>query len=169
MAKTRRLLQRPRRLGIADAQPRQLHALLVFVDQRLERHLAGVWQRLEIVALDQIGTMLSPCSPRMRAATCVGGAPALAGLTDTTTVASCGSMIRTRSALASVGTAGIPYQDAYLKAILDEAGVDPSSVEEINVGFSLGPAMITKKVDATLGAFWNVEGLELRERLNIQR
>ena len=26
------------------------------------------------VALDQIGTMLSPCSPRMRAATCVGAA-----------------------------------------------------------------------------------------------
>ena len=25
------------------------------------------------VALDQIGTMLSPCSPRIRAETCVGG------------------------------------------------------------------------------------------------
>jgi putative hydroxymethylpyrimidine transport system substrate-binding protein len=60
-----------------------------------------------------------------------------------------------------VGTAGIPYQSAYLKAILDKAGVDASSVEEINVGFNLGPAMITKKVDATLGAFWNYEGVQL--------
>jgi putative hydroxymethylpyrimidine transport system substrate-binding protein len=60
-----------------------------------------------------------------------------------------------------VGTAGIPYQSAYLKAILDEAGVDPASVDEVNVGFSLGPAMITKKVDATLGAFWNYEGVQL--------
>jgi putative hydroxymethylpyrimidine transport system substrate-binding protein len=60
-----------------------------------------------------------------------------------------------------VGTAGIPYQSAYLKAILDKAGVDPADVEEINVGFNLGPAMISKRVDATLGAFWNYEGVEL--------
>ncbi|MDQ3740893.1 MAG: ABC transporter substrate-binding protein [Actinomycetota bacterium] len=60
-----------------------------------------------------------------------------------------------------VGTAGIPYQSAYLKAILDEAGVDPADVEEVNVGFNLGPAMITKRVDATLGAFWNYEGVQL--------
>jgi putative hydroxymethylpyrimidine transport system substrate-binding protein len=62
----------------------------------------------------------------------------------------------------TVGTAGIPYQSAYLKAILDRAGVDPSSVKEVNVGFNLVPAMKTKKVDATLGAFWNYEGVQLR-------
>ena len=61
-----------------------------------------------------------------------------------------------------VGTAGIPYQSAYLKAILARAGVDPSSVREVNVGFNLVPAMKTKKVDATLGAFWNYEGVQLR-------
>ena len=63
-----------------------------------------------------------------------------------------------------VGTAGIPYQSAYLKAILDEAGVDAADVEEINVGFNLGPAMISKRVDATLGAFWNYEGVELERQ-----
>jgi putative hydroxymethylpyrimidine transport system substrate-binding protein len=62
----------------------------------------------------------------------------------------------------TVGTAGIPYQSAYLKAILDRAGVAPSSVKEVNVGFNLVPAMKTKKVDATLGAFWNYEGVQLR-------
>ena len=62
----------------------------------------------------------------------------------------------------TVGTAGIPYQSAYLKAILERAGVDPSSVKEVNVGFNLVPAMKTKKVDATLGAFWNYEGVQLR-------
>jgi putative hydroxymethylpyrimidine transport system substrate-binding protein len=61
----------------------------------------------------------------------------------------------------TVGTAGIPYQSAYLKAILDQAHVDPSSVKEVNVGFNLVPAMKTKKVDATLGAFWNYEGVQL--------
>jgi putative hydroxymethylpyrimidine transport system substrate-binding protein len=60
-----------------------------------------------------------------------------------------------------VGTAGIPYQSAYLKAILEKAGVDPADVEEVNVGFNLAPAMLTKRVDATLGAFWNYEGVQL--------
>jgi putative hydroxymethylpyrimidine transport system substrate-binding protein len=63
-----------------------------------------------------------------------------------------------------VGTAGIPYQSAYLKTILARAHVPQSSVKETNVGASLLPAMLSGKVDATLGAFWNVEGVELRQR-----
>ena len=63
-----------------------------------------------------------------------------------------------------VGTAGIPYQSAYLGAILDKAGVPRETVEEINVGFNLGPAMISKRVDATLGAFWNYEGVQLERQ-----
>jgi putative hydroxymethylpyrimidine transport system substrate-binding protein len=63
-----------------------------------------------------------------------------------------------------VGTAGIPYQSAYLRTILERARVNPSSVKETNVGASLLPAMLSGKVDATLGAFWNVEGVELRQR-----
>jgi putative hydroxymethylpyrimidine transport system substrate-binding protein len=63
-----------------------------------------------------------------------------------------------------VGTAGIPYQSAYLKTILARANVPPGSVKETNVGASLLPAMLSGKVDATLGAFWNVEGVELRQR-----
>ena len=61
-----------------------------------------------------------------------------------------------------VGTAGIPYQTEYLTTILREAGVPRDSVEEINVGFNLTPAMLSRRVDATLGAFWNVEGVQLR-------
>jgi len=63
-----------------------------------------------------------------------------------------------------VGTAGIPYQSAYLQTILDRANVPESSVKETNVGASLLPAMLSGKVDATLGGFWNVEGIELRQR-----
>jgi putative hydroxymethylpyrimidine transport system substrate-binding protein len=63
-----------------------------------------------------------------------------------------------------VGTAGIPYQSAYLQTILKAAGVDAGSVEEINVGFNLTPAMLSKKVDATLGSFWNYEGVDLERR-----
>ena len=63
-----------------------------------------------------------------------------------------------------VGTAGIPYQDAYLETILERAGVDPRRVRTIDVGFNLVPALLSKRVDATLGAFWNVEGVELERR-----
>jgi putative hydroxymethylpyrimidine transport system substrate-binding protein len=63
-----------------------------------------------------------------------------------------------------VGTSGIPYQSAYLKTILDTAGVDPGSVKETNVGFNLVPAMLSGRVDATLGAFWNYEGTDLKRR-----
>ena len=62
----------------------------------------------------------------------------------------------------TVGTAGIPYQSAYLRTILEKAGVDPGAVKEVNVGFNLTSAMVSKKVDATIGAFWNVEGVELQ-------
>ncbi len=72
--------------------------------------------------------------------------------------------IRSPSDLAgkTVGTAGIDYQSAYLRTILREAGVDPRTVRERNVGFSLSPALLTRRVDAVLGAFWNYEGTELR-------
>jgi putative hydroxymethylpyrimidine transport system substrate-binding protein len=61
-----------------------------------------------------------------------------------------------------VGTAGIPYQSAYLQTILQRAAVPVDSVKETNVGFNLVPAMLSKRVAATLGAFWNVEGVQLR-------
>jgi putative hydroxymethylpyrimidine transport system substrate-binding protein len=64
----------------------------------------------------------------------------------------------------TVGTAGIDYQEAYLRAILREAGASPDSVKIRNVGFGFSSALLTGKVDATLGAFWNYEGTELRLR-----
>jgi putative hydroxymethylpyrimidine transport system substrate-binding protein len=63
----------------------------------------------------------------------------------------------------TVGTAGISYQAAYLKTILARAHVPSSSVKVTSVGFNLVPAMLSHKVDATLGAFWNVEGIQLRQ------
>jgi putative hydroxymethylpyrimidine transport system substrate-binding protein len=60
-----------------------------------------------------------------------------------------------------VGDAGIPYQHAYLETILAHAGVPASSVKEINVGDNLVPAMLSGRVDATLGAFWNYEAIQL--------
>jgi putative hydroxymethylpyrimidine transport system substrate-binding protein len=83
-----------------------------------------------------------------------------------TSIISLGGKVKTPADLKgkTVGTAGIPYQSAYLKTIAKRAGVDPASVHEINVGFNLIPSMLSKKVDATLGAFWNVEGVQLRRQ-----
>jgi putative hydroxymethylpyrimidine transport system substrate-binding protein len=61
----------------------------------------------------------------------------------------------------TLATAGIPYQDAYLETILDEAGVPAGSVENVDVGFSLLPAVLGGRADAMLGGFRNVEGVDL--------
>jgi putative hydroxymethylpyrimidine transport system substrate-binding protein len=62
----------------------------------------------------------------------------------------------------TVGTAGIDYQSAFLRTIALEAGVNPSTIKQRNVGFGLQPALLSRKVDATLGGFWNYEGVDLR-------
>jgi putative hydroxymethylpyrimidine transport system substrate-binding protein len=64
----------------------------------------------------------------------------------------------------TVGTAGIDYQHAYLQTILEQAGVNPKDVKERNVGFNLVPALLTGKVDAILGGFWNYEAIDLQQR-----
>jgi putative hydroxymethylpyrimidine transport system substrate-binding protein len=62
-----------------------------------------------------------------------------------------------------VGDAGIPYQHAYLTTILAHAGVPANRVKEVNVGANLVPAMLSGQVDATLGAYWNVEAIQLAQ------
>jgi putative hydroxymethylpyrimidine transport system substrate-binding protein len=63
----------------------------------------------------------------------------------------------------TVGTAGIPYQTAYLDTMLQHSGVPVSSVHQVNVGANLVPAMLTGRVDATLGGYWNYEAIQLRQ------
>jgi putative hydroxymethylpyrimidine transport system substrate-binding protein len=62
-----------------------------------------------------------------------------------------------------VGTAGIAYQSAELHTALQAAGLGPGAAQEANVGFNLVPAMLSGKVAATLGGFWNYEALQLRQ------
>lgn len=61
----------------------------------------------------------------------------------------------------TVGTAGIPYQSAELHTALQSAGVSAATVKEVNVGFNLVAAMLSGKVAATLGGFWNYEAIQL--------
>ncbi len=64
----------------------------------------------------------------------------------------------------TVGTAGIPYQSDYLKTILQSAGLSSSAASEVNVGLNLLPALIGGQVDAILGGYRNVEGVDLQQR-----
>jgi putative hydroxymethylpyrimidine transport system substrate-binding protein len=64
----------------------------------------------------------------------------------------------------TVGTAGIPYQSDYLETIEQFAGIPSSSVKEVNVGLNLLATLIGGKVDAILGGFRNIEGVDLRLR-----
>jgi putative hydroxymethylpyrimidine transport system substrate-binding protein len=64
----------------------------------------------------------------------------------------------------TIATAGIPYQDAYLKTILARVKLTPSDVNAVNVGFGLLPAIVGGRAQAMLGGFLNVEGVDLRLR-----
>jgi putative hydroxymethylpyrimidine transport system substrate-binding protein len=64
----------------------------------------------------------------------------------------------------TVATAGIPYQDAFLKTILARVKLTPEDVKSVNVGFGLLPALLGGSAQAMLGGFSNVEGIDLRER-----
>ena len=81
-----------------------------------------------------------------------------------TSIVSIGSKhIRTPAQLRGkrVGDAGIAYQHAYLNTILTHTGLPARSVKEINVGDNLVPSMLSGRVDATLGAYWNYEAIQL--------
>jgi putative hydroxymethylpyrimidine transport system substrate-binding protein len=62
----------------------------------------------------------------------------------------------------TVSTAGIPYQDAYLRTILERAGLSESDVKKVGVGQGLLPSIISGRAQATLGPFWNIEGVDLK-------
>jgi ABC-type nitrate/sulfonate/bicarbonate transport system substrate-binding protein len=63
----------------------------------------------------------------------------------------------------SVGTAGLPSDDAYLQTMLEEDGASLDDVEIVNVGFDLLPVLLSGRVDAVMGAYWTHETI-LAER-----
>ncbi len=62
-----------------------------------------------------------------------------------------------------IGYAGQSFGTAVIDTVLREAGKDPSSVEKINVGYDLRPALTSGRVDAVVDAYWNIEAVELAQ------
>jgi putative hydroxymethylpyrimidine transport system substrate-binding protein len=59
----------------------------------------------------------------------------------------------------TVGWPGIPDNEPLLDTMLKSQGKSLSDVELVNVGFDLVPALIGKKVDAIVGAYWVHESI----------
>jgi putative hydroxymethylpyrimidine transport system substrate-binding protein len=64
----------------------------------------------------------------------------------------------------SVGITGVPSDYASLDTALSTVGLERSDVKVVTLGYSLLPALIAHRVDAVLGVYRNVEGIELQKR-----
>jgi putative hydroxymethylpyrimidine transport system substrate-binding protein len=64
----------------------------------------------------------------------------------------------------SVGITGVPSDYATLDTALRSAGLTRKSVKVVNVGYNLLPALLAHRVDAVLGVYRNVEGIQLQLR-----
>ena len=64
----------------------------------------------------------------------------------------------------TVGIAGVPSDRPLLDAVVRSDGGDPGEVTVRTIGFSLSPALAAGKVDAVIGAYWNIELVELERQ-----
>jgi putative hydroxymethylpyrimidine transport system substrate-binding protein len=63
----------------------------------------------------------------------------------------------------SAGVTGVPSDTAVLDSIVKGAGGDPSRVRQVTIGFNAVQALLGGKV-AGATAFWNVEGVALKDK-----
>lgn len=63
----------------------------------------------------------------------------------------------------TVGVSGLPSDPAFLKAMMQADGGDPETVRQVTIGFSAVQRLLSGRVDA-VPAFWNAEGVALRQR-----
>ncbi|MEA2317389.1 MAG: putative hydroxymethylpyrimidine transport system substrate-binding protein [Solirubrobacteraceae bacterium] len=62
-----------------------------------------------------------------------------------------------------VGVSGLPSDPAFVRAIVEGDGGDASRIREVTIGFQAVSSILSRRVDA-VPAFWNAEGVALRER-----
>lgn len=67
----------------------------------------------------------------------------------------------------TVAISGLASQRPSIEYIARKAGVDPSTITMPNVQQSLDQALLTGKADAVFGAYRNIEGVELAERMPV--
>lgn len=62
-----------------------------------------------------------------------------------------------------VGITGIPTDDATLATVLRTGGLARGDARAVNVGFNLVTSLLSRKVDAILGGYRNVEGIQIEQ------
>lgn len=63
-----------------------------------------------------------------------------------------------------VGYPGIPLNVPLLKTMVEKDGGDFSKIELVNIGFDLVPAILSKRVDAVVGAYWTHENILIEQQ-----
>jgi putative hydroxymethylpyrimidine transport system substrate-binding protein len=62
-----------------------------------------------------------------------------------------------------VGVSGLPSDPAVLRAVMEGDGGDYDKIRQVTIGVAAVPSLIEKRIDA-VPAFWNAEGVTLRQR-----
>jgi putative hydroxymethylpyrimidine transport system substrate-binding protein len=62
----------------------------------------------------------------------------------------------------TVGVTGVPSDDAVLDTVLRAGGVAPGDVRRVTIGFNAVAQLAAGRIDAAT-AFWNAEGVQLKE------
>jgi putative hydroxymethylpyrimidine transport system substrate-binding protein len=62
-----------------------------------------------------------------------------------------------------VGVSGLPSDPAVLRAVVEGDGGDYDKIRQVTIGFAAVPSLIGRRIDA-VPAFWNAEGVILRQR-----
>jgi NitT/TauT family transport system substrate-binding protein/putative hydroxymethylpyrimidine transport system substrate-binding protein len=63
----------------------------------------------------------------------------------------------------TVGVSGLPSDPAFVRAVVEDDGGDVARVRQVTIGFQAVSSILSGRVDA-VPAFWNAEGVALRER-----
>jgi putative hydroxymethylpyrimidine transport system substrate-binding protein len=63
----------------------------------------------------------------------------------------------------TVGVSGLPSDPAFVRAIVQGDGGEYARVRQVTIGFQAVSSILSRRVDA-VPAFWNAEGVALRER-----
>jgi NitT/TauT family transport system substrate-binding protein/putative hydroxymethylpyrimidine transport system substrate-binding protein len=63
----------------------------------------------------------------------------------------------------TVGVSGLPSDPAFVRAVVEGDGGDFARVRQVTIGFQAVSSILSRRVDA-VPAFWNAEGVALRQR-----
>ena len=149
-----------------DFQPNAVHAGIYATDLKI-RVPAASTDALKLLAANRVDMSvvdIHDLGLAREAGSDIVGVGALVQRPLAAVIARAGEIRRPRDLEGKrVGVTGLPSDDAVLHAVMENDGGDFDKVKRVTIGFSAVPSLIAGKVDAVV-AFWNAEGVALRQR-----